>query len=80
MKYAFIKDHRDEFNVALMCKTLDASRSGFYDWLSRDQDTKQMRLNQLKQSMLAIFKMSRQTYGTPSDLPQNNGLDFCRII
>lgn len=65
MKYAFIKDHRDEFDVALMCEVLAASRSGFYDWLARDSNTKQARLEQLKIAMRAIFKKSRQTYGAP---------------
>lgn len=65
MKYAFIKDHRDEFDVAIMCEVLKASRSGFYDWLSRDPSTKQIRLEKLESAMRAIFKKSRQTYGAP---------------
>lgn len=65
MKYAFIKDHRDEYDVALMCQVLDASRSGFYDWIFRDQNTKKIRLNLLKQEMRTIFLKSRQTYGAP---------------
>ena len=65
MKYAFIKDHRDKFDVTLMCEVLVASRSGFYDWLSRDSSTKQIRLEQLKSTMRNIFNKSRQTYGTP---------------
>ena len=65
MKYAFIKDHRDEFDVLLMCSVLGASRSGYYDWLSRDLSTKQDKLEQLKATMGAIFKKSRQCYGTP---------------
>lgn len=65
MKYAFIKDHRDEFEVAMMCEVLHASRSGFYDWMSRDQDTKQLKLSLIKQQILAIFLKSRRTYGVP---------------
>ncbi|MCX6127642.1 MAG: IS3 family transposase [Proteobacteria bacterium] len=65
MKYAFIKDHRDEYDVAIMCEVLAASRSGFYDWLARDPSTKQLRLDQLKTAMRAIFKKSRQSYGVP---------------
>jgi len=65
VKYAFIKDHRDVFDITLMCETLDASRSGFYDWLVRDPSTKDARLKALKESMRAIFYQSRQTYGAP---------------
>jgi hypothetical protein len=31
--YAFIKAHRREFDAAVMCRLLDVSRSGFYEWL-----------------------------------------------
>jgi putative transposase len=33
VKYAFIKAHRNEFDTAVMCRLLDVSRSGFYEWL-----------------------------------------------
>ncbi|MBX3302488.1 MAG: hypothetical protein KF693_09765 [Nitrospira sp.] len=33
VKYAFIKAHRGEFDTAVMCRLLDVSRSGFYQWL-----------------------------------------------
>lgn len=29
IKYAFIKAHRREFDMAVMCRLLDVSRSGF---------------------------------------------------
>ena len=32
-KYAFIKAHRNEFDTATMCRVLQVSRSGFYEWL-----------------------------------------------
>jgi hypothetical protein len=30
VKYVFIKDHRREFDTAVMCRLLDVSRSGLY--------------------------------------------------
>jgi hypothetical protein len=33
VKYAFIKAHRREFDTAVLCRLLDVSRSGFYEWL-----------------------------------------------
>jgi len=33
IKYAFIKAHRREFETAVMCRLLDVSRNGFYEWL-----------------------------------------------
>ena len=33
MKYAFIREHRDEFGVRAMCRVLRVHFSGFYAWL-----------------------------------------------
>lgn len=33
VKYVFIKAHRGEFDTAVMCRLLEVSRSGFYEWL-----------------------------------------------
>ncbi len=32
-KYAFIKAHRHESDTATMCRVLQASRGGYYEWL-----------------------------------------------
>ena len=65
MKYAFIRDHREAFEIAIMCEVLDASRRGFYDGLTRDPIEKDQRFEFLKEAMQDIFKKSRQTYGAP---------------
>jgi putative transposase len=33
VKYRFINDHRHQYRVQVMCRLLEASRSGFYAWL-----------------------------------------------
>jgi putative transposase len=35
--FQFIRDHREHFPVRLMCRVLEASPSGFYDWLRRPE-------------------------------------------
>jgi putative transposase len=35
VKYAFVEKHREEFEIATMCRVLDATRSGFYAWRYR---------------------------------------------
>ena len=65
VKYAFIRDHREAFEIAIMCEVLDASRRGFYDGLTRDPIAKDLKLESLKESMKDIFTKSRQTYGAP---------------
>jgi len=37
MKYSFIQTHRAEHKVVIMCRVLDVSTSGFYDWLGRPE-------------------------------------------
>lgn len=35
VKYAFIRDHRQQFRVSTMCRVLRVHRSRFYAWLER---------------------------------------------
>lgn len=62
-KYAFIKQHRTAFPVLLMCRVLEVSRSGFYDWLVRKPSERQQ--NQVLQEVAvrAAHQKTRQTYG-----------------
>src|SRR5438270_5168214 len=33
--YAFIKAHRDQYSVQMMCRVLEVAVSGYYDWLKQ---------------------------------------------
>jgi putative transposase len=35
MRYAFIKVHRHQWTVILMCKVVEVAVSGFYNWINR---------------------------------------------
>jgi putative transposase len=35
MRYQFIAEHRHEYSIALMCRVLDVSVSGYYAWARR---------------------------------------------
>jgi putative transposase len=65
VKYAFIQDHRKEFNVALMCEVLKASRAGFYSWKNRVDGAKEKRRYDLQRQIEKVFLSSRNTYGSP---------------
>ena len=61
VKYAFIKRHCHRYSIGLMCQLLGISRNGYYHYLThgkRKEDKK------LVLSIKAVFRASRQTYGT----------------
>src|SRR4051812_423928 len=64
MKFQFIKDHREDFPVRLMCRVLEASPSGFYDWLERPESPRAAE-NRAVVEIQAIPSDSRRTYGSP---------------
>jgi transposase InsO family protein len=65
VKFQFIQDHREYFPVRLMCRVLDASSSGFYDWLRRPESPRAAEDRALVAKIQAVHSESRQTYGSP---------------
>jgi transposase InsO family protein len=53
------------FEVGLMCKTLEVSRSGFYAWLGRDESDRARDDGRLSALIRGIFDESRGIYGAP---------------
>ena len=48
-----------------MCRTLEVSRSGFYDWLGREESARAAEDRRLANLIAGIFAESRRTYGAP---------------
>ena len=67
MKYAFMKQHIDEFSINGMCRVLNASRSGFYAWLKSQTQlsVRQKRRAIIDQQVRLIFNQKKQRYGAP---------------
>jgi len=65
VKFQFIRDHREYFPVRLMCRVLEASPSGFYDWLRRPESPRAVEDRALVAKIQAVHSESRQTYGSP---------------
>lgn len=40
MKYAFMRDHEQQFRLTRMCTLLGVSRSGYYEWLRRPRSAR----------------------------------------
>lgn len=65
MKYACIQAHRHRFPVALMCRVLGVSRSGFYAAQQRTMSQRACTDQRLRLDIRAIHRRSRGTYGSP---------------
>lgn len=64
MRYACIDQHRQEFEVRLMCRVLDVSRSGFYAW-QNGPSQKQRRDQRLRSLIRIVHRTSKRRYGSP---------------
>src|SRR3954452_24633074 len=67
MTFQFIQDHREYFPVRLMCRVLEASPSGFYDWLRRPESPRAAEDRALIGKIQAGHTESRRTYGSPRE-------------
>ncbi len=65
MKFAFIAEEKASFPIAVLCKVLDVSRSGFYEWFERDPSTRASDDKKLKVHVAAIYERSGGRYGSP---------------
>lgn len=63
MKYAFIRQHEDEFSIVRMCKVMQVSRSGYYAWRERPEGAEEPRNKELLQHIHRVHRQSRQAYG-----------------
>ncbi|MDW0118832.1 IS3 family transposase [Sporosarcina thermotolerans] len=62
-------EHMDEYSVAKMCKVLEVSRSGFYDWKQRpltdEWQKRQEARDALKQDISVLYHQNYGVYGSP---------------
>ena len=65
MKFAFILARAVAFPVALMCRLLGVSKSGFYAWRDRPESARFHDDARLAIDIAAIHKRSRGRYGSP---------------
>jgi putative transposase len=65
MKYAAMHRHRAEYAIRMMCRILDVSRSGYYDWVYRPESARVQRHRSLTEQIRYFHKASRENYGAP---------------
>lgn len=64
MKYAWIREHRDSFPVAILCDTLEVSASGYYAWLDRPPSPRAQRHDQIQAAVQQLHAESHGIYGS----------------
>lgn len=65
MKYAFIRASEVAFPVAIMCRVLGVSRSGFYGWKAQPASSRSQRSEVLRSKVRTVFLASKGRYGSP---------------
>lgn len=65
MKYQFIRSQRTHFKVAVMCRVLGVSKSGYYDWRNRPESPRAKRHRYLLTKIRQAHIESRKIYGAP---------------
>jgi putative transposase len=65
MKYQFMHDYRSAFRVKKMCRVLNISRSGYYEWKRRPMSIRKKRNNELMNYIRKAYALGRKTYGSP---------------
>lgn len=60
-----MQKHRNQWPIEEMARTLGVVRSGYYKYIKKQPSKWQVENEELLQTIRAIFKMSRRTYGSP---------------
>jgi transposase InsO family protein len=65
VRYQFIQAHQQRWSVALMCKVLEVSSSGYYEWRRRPESKRKVEDRKLVEQIRVFHCGSRATYGSP---------------
>jgi putative transposase len=65
VRFKWIDQHRQAYDVSQLCEQLQVSRAGYYAWRTRPQSVRRTRRLTLIQEIKTVYLASRQTYGSP---------------
>jgi transposase InsO family protein len=65
MRFRFVDENQETFEVGVMCGICDVSRSGFYAWCERPESTRALESARLGTPVEKVHKESRKNYGVP---------------
>lgn len=64
MKFTYIKDHRDEFDIDAMCNVFGVTSAGFYAWRDRPVSARARRADELAAQIRAVHRETNGVYGS----------------
>lgn len=64
-RFRFIDAEKTNHPVRMMCRLLEVSPSGFYDWLGRPPSKRALANNVLTETIRTIYEKSKKNYGSP---------------
>jgi putative transposase len=64
-RYRFITEHRAPWGVEEMCKVLEVSRGGYYDWKKRPPSQRAQHRQRLDAQIKKLFGASKKRFGSP---------------
>jgi putative transposase len=65
VKYAFMRAHRREHRLTVMCRVLRVNRSGYYAWLRKPISERSLEDKRLLGRIRALYEASGGVYGSP---------------
>jgi putative transposase len=65
VRYAFIRDHQEQWPVRLLCQVLEVSPGGFYAWQARPRSAAEQRRDGLVVQLQAVHREMKARYGSP---------------
>jgi putative transposase len=62
-RYAFIEGEKENHSVRMLCRMIQVSASGYYDWLGREPSARQVENQELLDEIRIIHAESHERYG-----------------
>jgi len=64
VKFAYIRDHREVFDVGVMCAVFGVTPAGFYAWTSRPDSPRTVRARELAEQIRVVHHEVKGVYGS----------------
>lgn len=74
--FGFVLAKKAEHSIAMMCRVLEVSRSGYHAWVGRPPSARAVEDARLTARIAVLYKQRRKVYGSPriwSDLVIDDG-------